>query len=1232
MGHRFLRIGLIALLVVIVQATRVLAGTTGVISGTVLLTNGSPVADAKVSAVAPSQSVSTTTDANGHFTFVSLIPDTYTVSVSKDGYDSVSQPGVTVLADATQVVRLRTESIAKVIGHVTATANGLVRAGTTSDVYSVNSATSSKVASLGGGGSLDQSYGAIASQPGVIVPPGQMGWMQTINIRGGDFDQVGYEFDGVPTLRSYDDYASSSLSSLGQQELQVYTGGAPANSESQGLAGYINQVIKSGTYPGYATLSLGIGAPTMYNKLDLETGGATANRSFSYYVAFGDTSQDFRYFDQFNGAGLQNLWGTPFAKASCPGGTSSKNFASCYASGIGPGGYVLGPPQDSVNAAQVWDHETVANFHFAIPHRNDAGKDDVQLLYDNTYLHQQYYSSASDWTIPGNPLFTQLNGGGAFGYLSGPVFGWQYLGPVGQTLPTTITPAQLQGMVNPVFFAYNPASQRNIGAIAGQFAPIPTDQRDGTANPNSIIKLQYQRNLSSDSYLRIYGFENWSGWPQSCANTGYTNFIGYCPLNYYVSTYTSGVSTQYANQINDKNLINVELSDFWASDYRANDDTMINQLVGLNRATGLDSFLYLVDAKHPTNGVCYTSGGAPVSCYSGNAQTVGLCGAGTGGAGVGLIGGNCLADFFANLGPQGLPSTLPASCGGDPCAWFVGENGRYGGGNSAKPNFGWASLSDQWKPSQALLFNIGVRYTRYAYDLSDTGGAARSFWFNSFNNSWCVLPGAGQVPFYNPANDAGVSQPCPVQNGIQTVPATMTNQPNAVTTFTDLEPRIGGTYTAGENDVLRFNYGRYNQAPNTAFEQYNLLQQDLASYDAVNFWPIGFTSTTHVISPPTSTNYDFSWEHRFNNSNVSFKLTPYLRQTHGQIQQFFLNQKTNFVSGLNAGNQTSDGVEFELTKGDFNTNGIAGLFSFTFNHSFIHYSALQNGGSVLSTVNIAIQQYNSFTKACQNAQPSNNPNSLCGTFGNSNAVATINGIANPYFNAPAQGLFDLNGNYTPFQTIPGGIEASADGYEFPVAAAFVLNYKHDKFAVTPQFQIFEGGYYGDPLTGYGINPSTCSQLNNSGSVSGDPRYPFGGSGNPYDALTCGGSNVTATNPATIAVPDPFTGKFDNLGAFREPNHFLMHLQLSYDVSPRVSLISNFANVINRCFGGSVEPWTHLAGNNVCNYALPGYGAPLKFGANFYNPGSSFQPMVQYPYQENPTILPFEASFQVQIKM
>ena len=136
--------------------------------------------------------------------------------------------------------------------------------------------------------------------------------------------------------------------------------------------------------------------------------------------------------------------------------------------------------------------------------------------------------------------------------------------------------------------------------------------------------------------------------------------------------------------------------------------------------------------------------------------------------------------------------------------------------------------------------------------------------------------------------------------------------------------------------MLRFSYGKYTQAPNTAYEQYNLLQQDLASYDATNFWPIGFTTTTHAIRPPTSNNYDFSWEHQ--SGDMSFKLTPFLRQTKDQIQNFFLNQKTNFVSGLNVGKQTSDGVEFELTKGDFNHNGLSGLFSLTFTRSLIKYS------------------------------------------------------------------------------------------------------------------------------------------------------------------------------------------------------------------------------------------------------------------------------------------------------
>ena len=70
-----------------------------------------------------------------------------------------------------------------------------------------------------------------------------------VYIRGGNYDQIGYEFDGVPVNRSFDNYPGSTAGTLGQQELQVYTGGGTAGESASGLAGFINQVIKTGTFP-----------------------------------------------------------------------------------------------------------------------------------------------------------------------------------------------------------------------------------------------------------------------------------------------------------------------------------------------------------------------------------------------------------------------------------------------------------------------------------------------------------------------------------------------------------------------------------------------------------------------------------------------------------------------------------------------------------------------------------------------------------------------------------------------------------------------------------------------------------------------------------------------------------------------------------------------------------------------------------------------------------------------
>ena len=82
---RHLLVALVVILSMLGQVTWALAGTTGTLSGSVTedSAKGTPIAGAKVSASSPSQAVTTTTDANGHFVFLSLAPDSYTISVEK---------------------------------------------------------------------------------------------------------------------------------------------------------------------------------------------------------------------------------------------------------------------------------------------------------------------------------------------------------------------------------------------------------------------------------------------------------------------------------------------------------------------------------------------------------------------------------------------------------------------------------------------------------------------------------------------------------------------------------------------------------------------------------------------------------------------------------------------------------------------------------------------------------------------------------------------------------------------------------------------------------------------------------------------------------------------------------------------------------------------------------------------------------------------------------------------
>jgi Carboxypeptidase regulatory-like domain/TonB dependent receptor/TonB-dependent Receptor Plug Domain len=426
-NRRTLRQVVVALVMLVVffsQVTWALAGTTGGLSGQVTDEKGVPVAGAAVKATSAQQTASVTTDAGGHFSFLTLAPDTYTVTAVKDGYAPSSNAGVTVFADQNQTVSVTMPHAGlKNIANVTArSASSLVKPGTTVDVYAVNATTATQLQISNGGNNIDSSLSAVYSMPGVNALPGNFGFGQVFYIHGSSYDQIGYEFDGIPVNRAFDNYNASSLSNLGAQSTEVYTGGGPAAGTAATLGGYINQVIKTGTYPGSITLGAGLGYPAYYHQAQVEAGGATPDRLFSYFVALRGANHIPDQINSDNGGNLQQdgnnpngiqgiAWNTlmePFSFfeynssrgpwSDCNANGSAKANGSYLSPALAAKYGVTGPmptcnmygPVDGGLAANLYgndlsDRENVMNFHFGVPHHKDSGKDDIQILYDNFY-------------------------------------------------------------------------------------------------------------------------------------------------------------------------------------------------------------------------------------------------------------------------------------------------------------------------------------------------------------------------------------------------------------------------------------------------------------------------------------------------------------------------------------------------------------------------------------------------------------------------------------------------------------------------------------------------------------------------------------------------------------------------------------------------------------------------------------------------------------------------------
>ena len=1149
----------LAAIVLLVTAGRAFAGTTGAISGHVIdAGTQAPIAGARVTLASPSQTETTTSDATGAYAFVSLSPDTYTVTASANGYDPTTLPGISVLVDQSQTLTISLKKSATVLGRVTVTGapGGLVRAGVTSNVYSVSGAAGQAATALGGSGNLNTAYSQMAAVPGVSAVQGQQGWYQPIYIRGGDLDQVGWEFDGIPVNRTYDNAPQTFLSNLGQQELQVYTGGTSPNADASGIAGYVNQVIKRGTNPGFEILDLGIGGPTHYLKGSFEVGEATPDQKFSYYIGSAIVSQGYRYVDQFNGASYINQ-GYFFPINTQYFGNSTNTFTPGNAYGI----------------ADTQDHENVANFHVRV-----GGSDDVQLLYMTSYLYMDYYSSQNDL---GGPAFL-LNNSASVNFADMAV----YTGPLFQPP----NPAD----VAPYLFAGTPHA---FGAV------IPADTRDSNTNADSITKLQYQHNFSTSSYLRVFGFSDYSNWfihgPESQAL-----FCCYGAelADYELPSHQYGGVADYSNQLNDKNLLTI--SALWET-------THIQRYTTTGGFPGNDpGVTSLVDA----NGNCYDNTGTQVFCVPDNAPTYR-------GPGHGAYQGtldNCLTPGgCTNLEPGGTPASCFPSGGGPigpygvpgvPCQWLVTESAVRANFNRVNPVFTAIGLNDSIKPSDRLTLNVGARVENYKINIIDNTNdpslyPARAFWFKAYNNEFCFGPG-----YFQPLQKLSLTDTCAQDWPLTTAIDEVNTNPGSFS-HTEFQPRFGVSYQEDANNVLRFSAGVYSRPASTREASWNVLEQNLAGFLGVNFAAYGQFTPNHDVRPDRSTNFDLSWEHRFPNTDASLRVTPFYRSTQDQVQQTVVNALSGLFASFNTGRQVSDGVELALQKGSFSQDGWAWSLAYTYTHSQIKYNDFSNGRNVIDNMNSYIQLYNAYTSACTGVAPSSNPTALCGVFGDQ--TNALNPAPDPYLNAKPQPLLDRNAWYAPYDLIPVPW-AAGNGYEVPDTATLLVNYKRGPLTITPSFIYSSGSVYGSPLSWN--DDITGLQNPATGTI-----FPAQLAGNP------------------LMIPDPYTGKFDNFGAFKQPSRFTMNMGFGYQLSARTHANLVVSNIIDQCYQRGYA-WDFP---EICSYSTLPSSFLTPTGGSVANAAANGPVQLRYPYamwlNNNNTgfvgvKMPIEAAFDVKVKI
>ncbi|MBC5824832.1 MAG: TonB-dependent receptor [Candidatus Eremiobacteraeota bacterium] len=513
------------------------AGTTGSISGRVRADGGAPLANARISVVSASQTAIATTDVRGFYSLLNMTPDTYIVTASKEGYDSASSSGITVQADQNSAADFSLHATTRVLGRIITTAQGtVVNKSVTGDLYTVGAAAlNSYQGNAGGAETLYSQNGVVGSLPGVVRTIGTGGGYAgngSLSFRGGSTDQVGFELEGIPLNRGFDAANATSFVTNGLSSLEVYTGGEPADA-GRSMSGYINEVIRRGSYPGGGDLTLVGGTPSFNHTVQADVFGGTPDHKFTYYASELAVNAAYNFSNRQN---LDNkVINVPAGDAGCAafqailtanttdGPTFDCTVAHALNVPISQGAW-----QSFLNPSAS-ERDTVVNLHLDLAHR--GLHDDIQGLFvvgttGNPFL---YAGPSIDPAI-----LSYETGYDAKGNAVWPT-GYPYIGKLNQPYDP-----------NAFGVLTWPTSGGSTGAI-------PKTYIDSQSTESSIEKLSFTRALSSSSFLRLYAYALYSAWNFDQATNG---FLG---GDYYqLHDNASGYTLNYQNQLSEKHLLRLD--------------------------------------------------------------------------------------------------------------------------------------------------------------------------------------------------------------------------------------------------------------------------------------------------------------------------------------------------------------------------------------------------------------------------------------------------------------------------------------------------------------------------------------------------------------------------------------------------------------------------------------------------------------------------------------------------